>query len=151
MHELYEDLEELCETVSGEIEKANQKVRGANGTLSAGDVEYLDKLTHMMKSIKTTMAMMDSEGYSSRPYYDGSYASTGMNTMGGSYARGYSNGSYARGRRYAKRDSMGRYSSRGYSRDNGEMIESLRELMEDAPDDKTRQEFQRFITKMESM
>lgn len=152
MHELYEDLEELCETVSGEIEKANQKVRGANGTLSAGDVEYLDKLTHMMKSIKTTMAMMDSEGYSSRPYYGGSYASTGaMNTMGGSYARGYSNnGSYARGR-YARRDSMGRYSGRRYSRDNGEMIESLRELMENAPDDQTRQEFQRFITKMESM
>ena len=76
---------------------------------------------------------------------------------GGSYERGgrsYARGgrSYARGRgRNAKRDSMGRYSSeRGYSRDE-EMIAELRELMEDAPDDKTRREFQKFISKIEMM
>jgi hypothetical protein len=45
---------------------------------------------------------------------------------------------------------MGRYSSDGYSRD-GEMISELHRLMEDAPDERTRQEFQRFITKIESM
>jgi hypothetical protein len=41
---------------------------------------------------------------------------------------------------------MGRYSS-----DNNEMIMELRELMEDAPDEKTRMEFDRFIKKMEQM
>lgn len=139
MHNTYEDLEELCGTVSKELEKANKKL---NGNMSAGDVEYLDKLTHMLKSIKTTMAMIDSEeGYSG--YTDG-------NMGGGTYA-------YARGRMNAPRDSRGRYSgdysrrySRGYSRDDG-MIEELRGLMENASDDRTRQEFQKFISRIESM
>lgn len=134
MHNTYEDLEELCGTVSKELEKANKKL---NGNMSAGDVEYLDKLTHMLKSIKTTMAMIDSEeGYSG--YTDGNtYAS-------------------ARGRMNAPRDSRGRYSGdysrryRGYSRDDG-MIEELRGLMENASDDRTRQEFQKFISRIESM
>jgi hypothetical protein len=43
-------------------------------------------------------------------------------------------------------DGMGRYSRAG-----SDMIHELRELMDDAPDDKTRQEFQRFIQKMEQM
>ena len=30
-------------------------------------------------------------------------------------------------------------------------LDDLRELMEDAPDDRTRQEFQKFINKVESM
>lgn len=61
--------------------------------------------------------------------------------------------SYARGRgRNARRDSMGRYSREGgYSQGAEDMIQELRELMEDAPDDKTRQEFQRFIQKIEQM
>ena len=45
---------------------------------------------------------------------------------------------------------MGRYASRGYSRDEN-MIAELRELMAEAPDEKTRMEFQKFISKMESM
>ena len=50
---------------------------------------------------------------------------------------------------------MGRYSrdgygGNGYSRDQ-EMISELRELMNDAKDDRTRQEFQRFISKIEQM
>lgn len=81
---------------------------------------------------------------------------------GGPY-RSYEGGmSEARGRgRYAKRDSMGRYaregssyrdgrSYRGYSRDDGkrEYIEELRDLMNNAPDDQTRQSIQRMIDQM---
>ena len=96
MHELYDDLKEMCETLSRELGKTNSKM-ASGGNVSAGDIEYIDKLTHAIKSIKTTLAMMDSE-YSNR----GSYEDM----------------SYARGRgRNARRDSMGRYSSeRGYSR-----------------------------------
>ena len=55
-------------------------------------------------------------------------------------------GSYARGRgRNARRDSMGRYSRAD------DMVMELRELMEDAPDERTRQEFERFIKKVEQM
>ena len=142
MQDIYNDLEELCGTVSREIGKANKEI-GDSGALSAGDIEYLDKLTHMMKSIKTTMAMIDSEeGYSGG--YPMNYSVE--NSNGGSYARGYSrNGSYARGRGSSAR------SNRGYSRDSGDMVEELRELMNDAPDERTRQEFQRFISKIENM
>jgi len=134
------DLHELCETLSREIGEANEKIRAAGGKLSAGDLEYVDKLTHALKSVKATIAMMDDEEYSGRyPYMGGSYDMGGGNR--GSY------GSYARGGQ--RRNSMGRY-SRGYSR-GGDMLSELRELMQEAPDERTRQEFQRFISKVESM
>ena len=58
----------------------------------------------------------------------------------------YDDRSYGRGR-YAKRDSMGRYSS-DYRYSGGDMVEELRGLMHDAPDEETRQEMQRLIDKM---
>jgi hypothetical protein len=138
------DLHELCETISEAIKEANEKIRTSGGKLSGSDVDYVDKLTHALKSVKATIAMMEDEGYSSYyPYMGGAYADGSMN-RGGSYR-----GSY-RGRSYARRDSMGRYSRDGYSRD-ADMVEELRELMNDAKDDRTRQEFKRFIEKLESM
>lgn len=131
------DLHEMCETISEAISEANEKVRAAGGKLTAGDVDYVDKLTHALKSIKTTMAMMEEEGYSGN---DGSYRAS---YDGRSYR-----GSYARGRMNARRDSMGRYSGeRGYSRDG--LADELRELMQEAPDERIRQEFQRLIEKLE--
>lgn len=138
------ELHELCETISSEIAESNEKIRAAGGKLSAGDVDYIDKLTHTLKSIKATIAMMeDEDGYSSAPYY-----------MGGSYRGGnrggsYRDGSYAR-RRNTRRDSMGRYSSNGYSRDGG-MVEELRELMEDAPNEAIKRDIQRLVDKIEQM
>lgn len=91
------DLHELCETVSREIGDANEKIRSAGGKLTAGDVDYIDKLTHTLKSVKAVIAMADDEGYS---------GDDGMAYRG----RSYNNMSY-RGRSYARRrDSMGRYS-----------------------------------------
>lgn len=165
------ELYELCETIKEEIGEANEKIKKAGGKLSGSDVEYIDKLTHSLKSIKAVMAMMEDEGedeYSGasyarggrggnrggRSYRGGSYRggnSYDDGMMGGSYEQG---GSYARDGRgrgsNARRDSMGRYSSRmdGYSR-HGDVVESLREVMEEAPDDRTRMEIQRLIEKME--
>lgn len=145
MHELYEDLTEICEMLADELKKTNDKLEKSGGQISAGDLDYIDKLTHALKSVKTTKAMMEAEdeGYS---YDDMSYRDGMRNSYrGNSYARmGRGRGSNAR------RDSRGRYSSRGYSMDDG-MIMELKELMEDAPDEKTRMEFQKFISKMESM
>lgn len=136
------DLYDLCMTVSEAIEDANKQIRSSGGKLSAGDVDYIDKLTHTLKSIKAVIKM-ESEGeeYSG----ESSYSMEGSNR-----------GSYARGRgSSARRDSMGRYSREGYSRDgysrDGNMVEELRELMKDATDERTKQEFQRFISKIESM
>lgn len=160
------ELYELCEKIKEEIGNANDKIKKAGGKLSGADVEYIDKLTHSLKSIKAVMAMMEEEDddYSGRMSYarggrGGSYRGgsyRGGNSyddgmMGGSYEQG---GSYARDGRgrgsNARRDSMGRYSSRmdGYSR-HGDAVESLREAMESAPDDRTRMEIQRLIEKME--
>lgn len=71
--------------------------------------------------------------------YSGHYPYMGYDGRGGSYARG----------RNVRRDSMGRYSGeRGYSRND--LADKMRELMEDAPDERTRQEIQRLVDKMEN-
>ena len=132
------DLHELCETLSREIGETNEKIRKSGGKLSAGDMDYIDKLTHAMKSVKAVLKMVEEEGYSE----SGSYGRGSYRGSYGSYDGGAYDGSYMRGRgKGANRDSRGRYSSDGYSR-GGEMVVELRELMEDAPDDRTKQEFQ---------
>ena len=95
--------------------------------LSAGSLSTIDTLAHAVKNLDK---ILEGEEYSNRGSYD--------------WGRMYRDGSYAR-----RRDGMGRY-SRNYSRD-GDMVERLRDLMNDAPDDRTRQEIQRLVTKMEQM
>lgn len=132
-------MHKLCEYIDEELMELERKA--AKGQkLNAAEIEYGDKLAHFKKSLLTNEAMED-EG--------GEYSGYNANDRGGSYARGGRN-SYARGSYARRRDSMGRYSSEGYSRD-GEMMAELHRLMEEAPDERTRQEFQRFISKMESM
>lgn len=114
MHEL-DNLYEICETLDRELTEANEKIRQAGGKLSAGDLEVIDKITHSIKSVKTTISMIE-EGYPreySRDYGGGS--SRARSRDGRSYdGRSYDGGggmSGARGRGdNARRDSMGRYS-----------------------------------------
>ena len=109
--------------------------------MSSGDLEYLDRLTHAIKSVKTTIAMMEAEDDGESGYYMPMYG------------RGYNGRSYGErgGDSYARRrDNMGRYTSRrgGMSYDDG-MVEELRDLMDRAPDEPTRREFHKLITKLE--
>lgn len=76
--------------------------------------------------------------YSDRSYDGGSSRASYENSMRGSYARG-------RGRN-SRRDSMGRYTS-----DSGMMLEELQVLMQEAPDERTRQEIQKLVTRLEQM
>jgi len=127
------DLETLCDILSDQLKDVTRKAK--NG-ISSGDLENIDKLTHSIASIKKIMAFMEDDEYSGS-WPDGSY----RNMYRGSYGHG---GSYAR-----KRDSMGRYSGeRGYSRNT--LADKMRDLMMDAPDDRTRQEMQRMIEKLEA-
>lgn len=69
------------------------------------------------------------------------------------YSNGMMNGYAYRGGRNMRRDNMGRYSrgyrNGGYSRaDKHEFMENLRGMMEDAPDEQTRQHMQRMIDQM---
>lgn len=142
MHDLYELKEMMCK----ELEEYGKK-----GDLTAGSLEVVDKLAHAIKNLDKIIESYEEEEYSNR---GGSYEDGGRGGNRGGMSYRYDDGrSYARGRgRNARRDSMGRYSrERGYSRAGEEMVMELRELMEDAPDDKTRQEFERFIRKIEQM
>lgn len=146
-----EDLHDLCEKVTDEISEANKKLEKSGGKMTAGDLDYIDKLTHALKSIKTTLAMEE---------YDDEYS--------GNY-------SGARGRgRNARRDSMGRYSNdgrmpyygetsydgrmdgrsgrRGYSREDAkaDMVDQLHELKMSAPDDETRRMIDKWIRQAEN-
>lgn len=93
--------------------------------LTASDLQIIDWATHAKKSMLAVEEM------------DGGYSKS---------MRGYDD-SY-RGRR---RDSMGRYASRNYSRDGGKesYMDQLHDLMATAPDERTRQNIQRMIREME--
>lgn len=131
MHKLYELKDMLCE----ELEEY-----GSKGKLDVGSLDVVDKLAHAIKNIDKIIEAKD----------EYSYANDGNMSMydGGSYARGGRSramgGSYARERNsYAKRDAMGRY-----SRDNNEFMMELRELIEDAPNDRIKQKMQSIISEM---
>lgn len=145
--EYIKDLHELCETISEEIADQNDKIRKAGGKMSAGDLEVIDKLTHALKSIKATIAMVEAEdeyssayegGMGNRVYRGGSYR----------YSRSYrDDGSYARGRN-ARRDSMGRYSR---AEDNmSEIVDELRGMMDSLPEEK-KAVVRRFVDKVDQM
>ena len=127
-------MHKLIEYICDELEELESKAE--KGKLSMAEVQYGDILAHFKKNLMKADEL--DEGYSNN-----------YSRRGTSY-RYEGEGSYARGRRNARRDSMGRY-SRGYSMGTEDMVSELHELMNDAPDDRTRKEFQRFIEKIESM
>jgi hypothetical protein len=113
----------LCE----ELDKIAKK-----GELTAGSLDVIQKLTHSLKSLKTIEAMEES-GYSGGmyPMYRYSYDMDG----GNSYAM-------------QRRDSMGRYSRTGYSRDEG-FAHELRALMDEAPNDRIKRKMQTIVSELE--
>jgi hypothetical protein len=135
MNELYELKEKLCR----ELKKYN------NEEVTTNSLEVVDKLSHAIKNIDKIIDKYEEDEGGSYGY-DPSYR---MSNRGG---RSYNNGSYSRGRgRNAKRDSMGRYASDGgYSR-HGDMVEQLREMMMEAPSDDIRRDYERVISRIESM
>lgn len=152
MDKWVDDLYGICENVTDELSEAKKKLDKSGGKMTAGDLDYIDKLTHTLKSIKTTLAMEEAGE-------DGEYS--------GNY-------SGARGRgRNARRDSMGRYSNdgrmpyyggtsyegrmdgrsgrRGYSREDAkeDMMDQLRDLEMSAQDEKTRRMVKEWIRQAE--
>lgn len=127
----------VCEKLSDELENANRRVE-KSGKLSTADIEYLDKLTHAIKSIKTVIAMEEAYG----DEYSENYR--GNSYRGNSY---YDGGSYARARERAsnvRRNAMDRY-----SRDSKNMAHEMRDLMNMTTDERTKRELQRMIDEME--
>lgn len=146
-------MDKLIEFVCDELEELEKKAD--KGGLGSSDIEYLDKLAHIKKNLlkgEELYEEMEGEGYSGNYPYDGTRS---MRTDGMSYRRGRSYAGPGRGRgSNARRDSMGRYSSRGgYSRAEGDMaeiVEELRGMMDSLPEEK-QHEVQRFIEKVDRM
>ena len=141
MHYMHDLKDLLCAELEDYAEKGKK-----SGKMSMGDLESIHELTDTVKNILKIDMLEEESGYSE----DGAYIGEGR-IYGTSYDDGMRRGvgySYARGRgRYAKRDSMGRYSRDdgsvirdmrgmrdGYSRDDGKayMMEQLEGMMEDA-------------------
>lgn len=143
MHKLYELKEKLMDELEDYAD---------NGKFSKDDVEAIKYTASAIDHICNIVERADEE-YSGA-MGGGSYEG-GTYGRGGSYARGGrggGGGSYARGRgRNARRDNMGRYSSESYSRASEGIVMDLRELMNDAPDERIRQEIQTLIHKVEQM
>ena len=136
MHYMHDLKDLLCAELEDYAEKGKK-----SGKMSMGDLDSIHKLTDTVKNILKIDMLEGETGYSE----DGAYIGEGR-IYGTSYDDGMRRGagySCARGRgRYAKRDSMGRYSrddgymrrDGGYSRDDGKayMMEQLEDMMEDA-------------------
>ena len=133
-------MEDLKDLLCAELEDYAEKGK-KSGKMSMGDLDSIHKLTDTVKNILKIDLLESEEGYSEDGHYMG-----GGRIYGTSYDDGMRRGvgySYARGRgRYAKRDSMGRYSrddgymrrDGSYSREDGKayMIDQLEDMMDDA-------------------
>lgn len=121
-------MHKLLDYTCSELEDIEKKAE--KGGLSMSEVQYADTLAHLKKNLLKAEQMEGEAEYSMR-----GYTSRTMPTYyGNSYAR--------------RRDRMGRYSS-GYSRTE-DMVSQLRAMMEDAPNEMTRQDIQRLVTKLEN-
>ena len=119
---MYEDLEELCELLKEDLHEATEKLHG--GKMTQGDLEYVDKLTHALKSVTILKEMEGGSHDSSYDSYDG-----------------YRYRDNSR-RSYRRRDSMGRYAR------SEDMMADLEELANKAPDPQTKAEIKKFMRTM---
>ena len=132
-------MHKLIDVICDELDELERKA--SESKLTVQDIEYGDMLAHFKKNLLTADAMMNAEEYGYNSYDDGM--------------------SMARGRgRYAKRDSMGRYSRRGgsyrpyydgYSREDAktDLLNELKEMHMDSTDEETKQMIKTWINQLE--
>ena len=132
--DIIKELREMKDTIANEIAEANQRIRKSGGDMNTADVDIIDKLTHSMKSLATTVAMLEAQ----EDGYSGDYP------YGGMYYRNNRNSYDSRGR-----DGMSnRYTRMGYSR-NGDFMEHMHQMIDEAPDESTRMEIKKLMDKMD--
>ena len=129
--DIMKDMEEMG--YSGDENMIGRSYRGsyrdgrekitAKGELTAGSLDAVDKIVDIMKDIEEMGYSGDMMGRSYR----------------GSYRDGRSYNRYAQ-----RRDSRGRYSRH-------DIVEQLEDIADSAPNEKSRKEIERLITKMEQM
>lgn len=145
-----EILHKLCEALMDELEEYSIRVEKADG-MSTSDLEAVDKLSHALKSIKTTIAMMESEEEDGNSYRGGnSNRYMPMPWYGRmSYEGGRGGMSSARRGRANNPTGRNQYSRDGgysYAEENFET--ALKEAMEAAPDEHMRDKLQRIMNEV---
>lgn len=130
MRKLYDLRKKLCDQLEDYSDKE----------LNSTTLEIVDMLAHAIKNVDKVIDKCEEQEYSNSYGY-GSYRSP--YTM-------YNDMVAGRGMPYSRDRGMRGNSVQGYSRDN-DLIFSLTELMENAPDDRSRMELQKFIQKMQSI
>ena len=159
MKELYTLKDKLCEELK---DYSKQQISEKN-------IQIIDTIAHTVKNLDKIIEKCEMEEYSNSmggsyrggsyrggsyrggsydngSYRDGSYGNGGLfgNNYDGSYESGYSReGASYRGR---SRDSMGRYSGH-----NSDTVHKLKEMMNQAQDERTRHELKNLIERMEQM
>ena len=150
-------MHKIKEALMNELYEYEDKMKKMNGgKLSVQDLDKIHKLTDTVKNICKIDMLDDEEGYSEDGHYMGEGRIYGT--------------SYARGRRYAKRDSMGRYSrddgmgmhheddysySRGgrmgYSRDGAKehLMSKAEEMLQMTHDPKERRAIEKFMHELD--
>lgn len=120
-------MHKLCEYVDAELSEIERKANG--GKLSMAELEYADKLAHLKKSLLTNKAMEESDSYGDYDARDGRgrYRDDNAGRIGrrGGYSRGY--------------------------RDDGDMMDELRDMMEYAPNEQTRRKIRDFMSELKTM
>lgn len=125
------DLEELCMSLSEDLSKVNRDIKEKGLTTSS--LDYVDKLTHSIKSVVTAKAMLGNSRDSYGMSRDYSNADSYYNNSRDSYDS------------YRGRDAMGRY-----TRDSRQMVEEMNRIKKDIPQE-MQYEFDKFIQKVEKM
>lgn len=148
MDKKIEILHKICEALFEELSDYSRKIEKSDD-MSAGDLETIDKLSHALKSIKTTIAMMEADeeggnsyrgGNSNRymPWYGGmSYEDGGRSNRGMSSARG------GRSNNPMGRNQYSREGGYSYAEEEFEM--ALRDAMNAAPDDHMREKIKKMM------
>lgn len=135
-------MHKLCEFIDNELDELEEKVK-REGSLSRAEIEDGKNLAKFKMALLTNDRMEQDGGES------GYYPYMGYRSYDDDMRDSRRGRSGAR-----RRDSMGRYSreNRGYSRADAreDMIEDLRELMNEAPDETTKKHYQKFIRELEN-
>ena len=123
MHKIYDYICDELEKLEKEIERT--------GELTPTKLELADDLIDMKKNITKIWRLEEDGDYSHGMYPDRVMRDNGM--------------SMARGRRDVNRDAMGRYSRKG------DIIDRLHDIADNAPDEMSRREINKLISKMQEM
>lgn len=124
----------ICDFIDGELKELDRKA--GSGKLSLQEIEYAERLSRVKKNLLTIEAMEDSGSYGARGR-DGRYADNRYIYDPNRYM---DDGMRMDGNRY----------SRSY-RDNGGMMDELREMMDNAPNEQARRKIRDFMSEIKTM